>query len=234
MSEAVEQDVTQEVVTPDQPDADGNQQAVAVQEAPKEDLQEKNWRAARMRMEEQSHQIRLLTEELESIRRQQHKAIEPEEDQDLTETEKRLSKQIKELQRTVSEKEEIGKQREADYTLDRLRTRYTDFDEVMDPENITYLKNNNAALAKAIARLKDDPYEQALAAYEALKNTEWFKQRHTMKDKAQLEANSKKPVSVQSVRKQGPLSEANRFINGLTPELKKQLQKEMAESRKGA
>jgi uncharacterized coiled-coil protein SlyX len=234
MSETVEQDVVQEVVTPDQPEADKPQEVAPVREAPTAEFQEKNWRAMRMSMEEQSHQIRLLTDELESIRRQQHKAPEPEEDHDLTETEKRLSKQIKELQRVVSEKEEIGKQREADYTLDRLRGKYADFDEVMDPENITYLKNNNAALAKAIARLKDDPYEQGIAAYEALKNTEWFKQRHTMKDKAQLEANSKKPVSVQAVRKQGPLSEANRFINGLTPELKKSLQQEMAQARKGA
>lgn len=234
MSETLEQDVVQEVITPDQAEADEPQQAVAVREAPKEDPSEKNWRAARMRMEEQSHQIRLLTDELESIRRQQHKAIEPEEDQDLTETEKRLSKQIKELQKVVSEKEEIGKQRDADYTVDRLRGKYADFDEVMDPENITYLKNNNAALAKAIARLKDDPYEQGLAAYEALRHTEWYKQRHTMKDKAQLDANAKKPISVQAVRKQGPLSEANRFVNGLTPELKKALQKEMADSRKGA
>ncbi len=55
-----------------------------------------------------------------------------------------------------------------------------------------------------------------------------------MQDKAKLDQNVKKPMSVQAVRKQGALSEANSFANGLTPELKKSLLAEMASARKGA
>lgn len=234
MSETLEADVVQEVVTPEQEQvADVPQEAVApVPEEPKEDPQEKNWRAARLKMEEQAHQLRLLQQELESVRRQQApKAPEPEpEEEYLTDSERKLAAQIKELRKMVNQ----NQAKESDYMLDRLRSKYADFDEVMSPENITYLQTNNAALARAIASLKDNPYEQGLAAYDALKNTDWYKQRHTMEDKARMDANAKKPMSVQAVRKQGPLAEANRFTNGLTPELKKALLKEMAESRKGA
>lgn len=233
MSETLELDVQQqEVVTPEQEQADVPQAEVqqSVREEPKEDPQEKNWRAARLKMEEQSHQLRLLQQELDSVRRQSApKAPEPEEEY-LTDSEKKLASKIKDLERIVNQTQA----KESDYMLDRLRGKYADFDDVMSPENITYLQTNNAALARAIASLKDNPYEQGLAAYDALKNTDWYKQRHTMEDKAKMDANAKKPLSVQAVRKQGPLSEANRFVNGLTPELKKTLLKEMAESRKGA
>ena len=54
-----------------------------------------------------------------------------------------------------------------------------------------------------------------------------------MQDKARIEQNAKKPVSVQAVRKQGVLSEANQFAMG-SPEHKKALFKEMQEARKRA
>jgi hypothetical protein len=241
MSEILEQlDASPEVIAPEQEQAPMSeaQQAPVQPEPPKEDMQDKNWRAARARMEEQSRAISdqqrhidLLTRELEQLRTAFPKQAEASEDlSEFTDSERKLYHEIKALKGELHQ----TKSKESTYVVDRLRAKYTDFDEVVTPENIEYLKTNNAALAKALARLQDDPYEQGLAAYDALKKTEWYQQRHTMQDKAKLEANSKKPVSVQSVRKQGALSEANQFANGLTPELKKQLLKEMAESRKGA
>lgn len=234
MSEVLDQlDAAPEVITPEQeqvsvPEAESAPAPKPV-EPPKEDIQEKNWKAARARMEEQTRQIQLLQHELELVRKSQGPKEEDEE-QYLTDSERKLNQKIKALEQKVQQKEA----KEADYVVDRLRSKYPDFDDVVNSENITYLQTNNAALAKALASLKDDPYEQGLAAYDALRKTEWFQQRHTMQDKAKLEQNSKKPMSVQAVRKQGALSEANTFANGLTPELKKQLQKEMAEARKGA
>lgn len=196
-----------------------------------EDIQEKNWRAARHKMEEQSHQIMQLQHELELLRsRNTPKQEEPEEDEFLTDSERKLNQKIKSLEAMVKK----NKVSEQDYVIERLRGKYADFDEVLSPENINYLKQNNPAMAKALASLQDDPYEQGLAAYDTLKNTEWYRNRHTMQDKQKIDENLKKPTSVQAVRKQGALADANRFANGLTPELKKALQKEMAEARKGA
>lgn len=241
MSEVLDQlDVTPEVITPEEDNASGPEAEAAPGpvETPKEDPQEKNWRAARARMEEdararrmQEQQIELLKQEVELLRKTVPQAKEPEEDlSHFTETEKQLYAEIKNLKKELVK----AKPNEVDYALDRLRSKYSDFDDVMNPENISYLQTNNAALAKALASLKDSPYEQGMAAYEALRKTEWYQQRNTMEDKQKLEQNLKKPVSVQAVRKQGALSEANRFDRGLTPELKKQLQQEMAQARKGA
>ena len=233
MSEVLDQlDVAPEVIAPEQEQANASETEQAPEkthEPPKEDLQEKNWRAARSRMEEQTRQIQVLQHELELVRRSQPTPKEPEEEY-LTDSERRLDQKIKALEQKVKQKEA----KEADYVVDRLKSKYPDFDDVVNPENITYLQTNNAALAKALASLKDEPYEQGIAAYDALKKTEWYQQRHTMQDKAKLEQNVKKPMSVQSVRKQGALSEANTFANGLTKELKASLLKEMAEARKGA
>lgn len=201
-------------------------------EVPKEDPQEKNWRAARMRYEELRHQNQLLQQELEFVRKQQSQVSskdEPDEEEYLTDSEKKLNQKIKSLESKL----EKTLSKEQDFTIDRLRSKFTDFDEVLSLENVNFLKENNPALAKAIYSLKDDPYEQGLAAYEALKNTSWYKQKQLMEEKTKIEQNSKKPMSVQAVRKQGALSEANRFANGLTPELRKSLQQEMAQARKG-
>ncbi len=236
MSEVLDQlDVAPEVISQEQeqasvPEAESAAPEPKPVEPPKEDMQDKNWRAARARMEDQSRHIQLLERELELIRKTQSMVPKDEEEEYLTESEKKLNKKIQALETKIQQKEA----KESDYVVDRLRSKYPDFDDVVNPENIQYLQTNNAALAKALASLKDDPYEQGLAAYDALRKTEWFQQRHTMQDKAKLEQNVKKPMSVQAVRKQGALSEANTFANGLTPELKKQLQKEMASARKGA
>jgi len=232
MSTELEQDATQEVINPGQEEAHDPQeieQPVA-NEVPKEDLQDRNWKQARSKMDEQSHQIRMLQQELELLRNHNPQKVEPEEDEYLTDSERKLAQKIKALEAVVR-KTQVQDQ---DAVIDRLRGKFGDFDEVMNPENIAYLKQNNPALAKALYSLREEPYEQGLAAYDALKNTEWFKQRHTMQDKERIDQNLKKPTSVQAVRKQGALSDSNRFVNGLTPELKKALQNEMAQARKGA
>lgn len=232
------QDEQPELIAPEPEQANDPQtaQQEAPHEHPKEDAQERNWRAARSRMEEQARLIKMqetqlqqMQQMLQELRSTSKEASEPEEEY-FTDTEKKLYKEIKTLKASLDEQ----KSKEADIVVDRLRARFPDFDAVVNPENISYLQTNNAPLAKAIAAMKGDPYEQGLAAYELLKKTDWYLERQTMQDKAKLEENSKKPMSVQAVRKQGPLAEANRFAGGLTPELKKQLQQEMAAARKGA
>ena len=82
--------------------------------------------------------------------------------------------------------------------------------------------------------MKDDPYQQGLAAYKLLKKTDYYLNRDAMKEQKKIQQNQTKPPSVNQVRKGGPLAEANRFDRGLTPELRKQLWQEMQDARKGA
>lgn len=235
MSEVLDQlDAAPEIIAPEQESANMSEEETAPAprpvEPPKqlEDMQEKNWRAARSQMADQQRHIQTLQQELELVRKAQ--APKEPEEEFLTDSERRLNEKIKMLDQKLKQNEA----KNADYVVERLKSKYADFDDVVNAENITYLQTNNAALAKALASLQGDPYEQGIAAYDVLRKTEWYQQRHTMQDKAKLDQNVKKPMSVQAVRKQGALSEANSFANGLTPELKKSLLAEMASARKGA
>lgn len=238
MEQATELDVEQEVIAPGQ-----EQETTEEQKPTHEEIQEQNWKSARSRMEEQARQLseqnRLMSQmahELENLRRMQTpKAQEPDEDEEyLTDSEKKLNRKIKSLEQMLHEQVITKRQMSIEEADEALRAKLADYDEVMSPQNLEFLKKNNRALFKAISSLEKDPYEQGLAAYDALKSTSWFQSRASMADKEKLDQNTKKPMSVQAVRKQSPLAEANKFANGLTPELKKVLLAEMNEARKRA
>lgn len=238
MEQATELDEVQEVIEP------GQEQETAEEQKPThEEIQEQNWKSARSRMEEQTRQIneqhRLMSQmanELENLRKMQTtKVQEPDEDEEyLTDSEKKLNRKIRSLEQKLDQQVITKRQMSIQEADEALREKLSDYDEVMSPQNLEFLKKNNRALFKAISSLEKDPYEQGLAAYDALKSTSWFQSRASMADKEKLEQNIKKPMSVQAVRKQSPLSEANKFANGLTPELKKVLLAEMNDARKRA
>lgn len=231
MSEAEVVDVVQDVVAPES--AEVTEQPQETSEAPKpveESPQEKNWRSARQKMDEQTRHIQGLETELNNIRASLTPKVVEQEPEFLTETEKKLYHKMKDLEERLEKKTAI----DPDAIVERVRSRFSDFESVVTPENLSNLKQNEPELAHSLISLKDDPYKQAIAAYKLIKRSEWYQDGTTMADKQRAIENSKKPVSVQAVRKQGALSDANRFANGLTPELKKSLLKEMSEARKGA
>lgn len=222
----------QEVITPE------DQEAPAEAKPVEESYQDRNWKEARSRLEEQSRHINeqsrmmaQMSQELEELRKQK---VPDEEEEYLTESEKKLNRKIKDLEKKLDQSSQMKRSMTMEEANEALQEKFADFDEVLAPENLEYLKKNNRALFKAIVSLKDDPYEQGMAAYEALKNTRYYQERATMADKEKVAENSKKPISTQSIRKQGPLSEANKFAAGLTPELKKVLLQEMRDAAKRA
>lgn len=194
-----------------------------------EEGQERNWRNIRQQMKDKDEETRRLRQEMEEMRQELRSQSKPqapkEEEQWLTDTERRLAGELKEVKSRLQKNE-------SDLVTDRLKMRYPDFENVVNAETITQLKRDNPSLAKAIASMQGDHYDQAVAAYEILKRSGYTQDGQEMYDKAKIEKNQKKPVSVQAVRKEGPLGEANRFALGLTPELKKQLNREMAEASK--
>lgn len=200
-----------------------------------DDGKDKNWRQARQRMREKNEELHsmrqqmgLMAQHLQELRSTQKKAPEPVDEPWLTETEKRLHNELNEVKGYV----EKIRAKESDYVIERLRGRFNDFDSVVNVDNVKQLQRDNPALAKAIASMQGDQYEQGLAAYEILKRSGYQQDGQAMYDKEKLEKNTKKPVSVQAVRKEGPLAEANRFAMGLTPALQKELNKEMTEASK--
>lgn len=113
-----------------------------------------------------------------------------------------------------------------------LKAKFPDFDQVVSVENVEYLQENEPELARSLQSLKDDPYALGVAAYKLLKRSDVYQDRQVLSDKKRATDNLKKPAS-QSTIARSPISEANKFAQGLTPELKKQLYEEMRSAARG-
>lgn len=112
-----------------------------------------------------------------------------------------------------------------------LRLRYPDLDQVLSNENLELFEQQEPELAETLTALQGDPIKMRVAAYKMIKKT-LNKDTPPSTEKTKAENNSKKPVSVQSVGKgsSSAIGNISAFENGLTPELKKQLYKEMQEA----
>lgn len=115
---------------------------------------------------------------------------------------KMLAKEIKSLKKDLRTKD-------AATAEDRVRMHYSDYNSVVTTENIELLKKQKPMLAKSIAGTQD-PYEQAVAAYESLKEIN----RGDLSagfEKKQAEENSQKPRSVNAISQTSPMADVNQF-----------------------
>ena len=92
------------------------------------------------------------------------------------------------------------------------------------------LKESDPEIAASLSYLSSDPYLQATTAYKYLKkiNTGQAYEEKMVKDRVNKNLQKPKPT-VPAMRSQA-LGEAQRFANGLTPDLQKALWKEMNEA----
>jgi hypothetical protein len=194
---------------------------------------EHNWAEANRLIKEQKRELRELKDQLQAP-----KVAPPEEDElsKLAHDDILTVAQAKKLVLREAEKiaENAIRKREAATVDERLATKFTDFSEVVSKENIELLKTQEPELALGLWRLQDDPYAQGIAAYKLMKKLGISKGEEDVAEKKKAVENSKKPVSVNAVTKSSAIGNAHLFENGLTPELKAALRKEMDEARKRA
>lgn len=240
MSDEVEESVEQEIAQAAAP-AEESSNAQEMQKAQafakkSQDDQDRNWKEARRKMQELEARVR---EQDELIRKQS--APKPEEDElsklgdeDIItygQHKKATAKLAKEIAAQVI------KEHEASTVDERLNLKYPDFAQVVTKENIELLKENEPELAESLSYYPD-PFKQGIAVYKLLKKagvTEGEVVANTStKEKERATKNSQKPVSVNAVTKQSAIGNAHMFENGLTPELKASLLKEMKEASKRA
>ena len=184
---------------------------------------EYNWSETRRKMAE-----------LERITREQQEVInqltaqKPKED-DLSEDDLLTVKQLNRVnaRRDEATLKELQRQKE-----EILRLRYPDIDQILSRENLDVFQEQEPELAESLAALQGDPVKLKVAAYKMIKKT-IGKDTTPSTEKIKAESNSRKPVSVQSVGKGSAISNISSYDTELTPELKKQLYKEMQEARKG-
>lgn len=221
----------EEVVQPHEQEAQQGQSPEVETQAQEKEVsdKEKNFLRLRETKEQLERENRELRKYLESQSKTSAPAEEPEEDfgvedEDLVEGKvvKKLFKEIKNL-RTTYEQEKLA-------TIpDRLRSKFPDFDQVVSVENVEKLKQTEPELYASITSGKD-LYAKGVSAYKTLRAMGIVKDDPYMDQKEQVQKNQSRPVSTQAIKGQGALADANIFAKGLTPELRKQLQKEMSQA----
>ncbi len=227
-TENVAEEVQQEGVIP--PPMENTSPALPTQETSEnleENSKEYNFKKLRETNRQLEERVRKSEETLNSIaasNQQSTSSIEENEigEEDLVEG--------KHLKKAITKIEEMIVQKEMEAIPDKLRGRFSDFDEVVTQENLNKLKDTEPEMYRTI-RTGTDLFAKGIAAYKTLKSLGIVQEdKNYMKHKEQVQSNHKKPLSAQSINGAGALHEANIFANGLTPELQKQLRKEMAEA----
>lgn len=168
----------------------------------------------------------------ERLSKYEQQAAEPEYGADDLVEGKHLKKEMDGVKAQLKAYQQKTKDDADEY---KLRSTYTDFDKVFNAENIARLKESDPEFAEAIASSQSSLYSRCATTYKKIKDMGLYVEDKHVKEKAKAQENAAKPRPMNSVSPQqgdSPLSMANAFANGLTPDLKKQLWKEMQNASK--
>lgn len=190
---------------------------------PSESSQEYNWRQLRekaQRAEEENRQLR------EYLRQQTAPQKAPEEEASIEIADDDLV-EGRHVKKILSRVEGMLKKQEAASVPDRLQARFPDFNSVVTPENVTRLQEEQPEIFASIGA-NPHLFDRGVAAYKLIKALD--AKQGAAAEKAVIEANRSRPGSSQGAVKQSPLSNADRFASGLTPQLKAELLKEMEDA----
>lgn len=226
---SVEEEVPQAVAEANEPEV--QQVEETPQEKKRRNDAEYNWAEARRKMQELESKNREMQEQLHKIvqpQKPQEDELDKLADDDII-TKAHARKMAERMARDIAK--EVLRERENSTVDERLKLKYPDFADVVTPENIEFLKQNEPELAESLS-LNPNPYAVGVAAYKLIKKLSPEEGAMVSREKEKAIKNAAKPVSVNSVTKASAIGSAHIFENGLTPELKKQLWKEMEDSRK--
>lgn len=144
----------------------------------REAAKERDWRAMRQRQKEMEYAIQQKDAMLEKLlaNHQQPQArqefVEPDEpDEEYIPAGKVKGiarKTVQPLEQKIQALEAKIAQQEQDKLIGSLRTKYSDFDDVVNVETLEMLEKNEPELAATIAQFKD-PYKMGLHSYKYIK-----------------------------------------------------------------
>lgn len=227
--ENVAEEIAQQETPPDvvQPHESEGQESSSHQS--QESDKDRNFRELRESKRQVESELRELREQMDRIARSQAPAPQEEEEPELSDDDLVEGKHLK---RYIKRLESRLEQQAAASVPDRLKSKFSDFDQVVTPENVEKLKQAEPEMYATLVSGKD-LYTKGVSAYKALKSFGIVKTDPYIADKESVQKSHSRPMSAQAVKGQGALHEANAFAKGLTPELRKQLYQEMIEASKG-
>lgn len=218
------------------------QQEQAEQEQPEQTLSKReqsfrNLRQAKEQAEREREEYSRRLQELEQKVNQQSQSQQDKSEDDpqlapddLVEW-KHVKKNFDKLNNKLKEYEQKSQMTAAET---RLRNDYPDIDSVVTQENLQKLAKEYPEIAQSL-NSNQDIYSKGSGAYKLIKQFGIGRSEEYDQQKQQTHENLEKPRPTSSVQPQKgstPLENANAFANGLTPDLKKQLWKEMKEASK--
>jgi len=193
-----------------------------------------NWRALR----EKADRAEQISKENEDLQRriQKYESSGPQDrpqkeevvlgDEDLVE-----NRHLKELEKKIAQQFQKQDQQHADSSI---RNEFPDYETVVNNDTLGTLRDADPDLAQSILS-NPNYYSKIKSAYKAIKMYGFVKNDAYKKQHEKVQANASKPRPLSSVAPQqgeSPLSRANAFGEGLTPELLKELWREMQACRK--
>jgi hypothetical protein len=235
-TEGVEEQEVAQVAPPTDSAESAEEKQKAETFAKKSEDQDRNWKETRRKMQELERRAK-EQEELISQLKAPQKASQEDELDKLGDEDIVTKGQARKLATKMAEEiaQRVIRERENATVEERLNLKFQDFNQVVTRENIELLKETEPELAMSLSH-NSDQYSQGIAAYKLLKRlgigTEEMP-KEQVREKQKAIANSQKPISVNAVTKTSAIGNAHMFENGLTKELKEQLNREMKNAIKG-
>jgi len=207
-----------------------------------EDPQERNWRELRRKEQEAQQKLKVQDEFIRNLIEAQkahpRQTEQPREEVDpFAEipddefTSKGQTRQMIQRDARAIAREEFNRleqERDRARFAERLKARYSDFDEIVNPETIAILEQQEPELATTIADLKD-PYKMGVQTYKFIKAMNLYQaepeNRHAREVKKKIDKNEKAVQSPQAYNKR-PMAQAFSMAN-MSKEEKTRLYEEM-------
>lgn len=227
--------VTQEVA----PSETSPQESIQTQETPIDSKQERNWRQMRLKNDELEKKAKAQEEVISALLRQQTQPqhVRQEEIDELDSIPdadyipkgyvKKLLKKETELIKKEAREEALRlmeEQERANFHV-KLKNKFADFDDVVTPETLELLEQNDPELATSIAEMKD-PYKMGMQTYKYIKSLGLSDKVNSHKRSKEvdkrLDQNSKTVQSPQAYDKR-PMAQTFQ----MTEQMKQDLWKEM-------
>lgn len=203
-----------------------------------ESSQAKNFRQLKEAKERAERERDELLKHIQTQQRPQQESESVDEDFDINPDDivegKHLKKYYEKIKKLEKKLQQTQQQSVAMTTEAKLKAQFPDFDKVVNKDNIESLKYAYPELANTL-NASTDLYSTAVSAYTMIKKLGIAQEDLYEADRERVQKNAAKPkplVSIAPQKSESPLSNANAFANGLTPELQKQLWKEMQDLRK--
>ncbi|TET75285.1 MAG: hypothetical protein E3J43_08560 [Candidatus Heimdallarchaeota archaeon] len=145
----------------------------------------------------------------------------------------------KHLKKGLSEIRDLIRKTELNTVPDKLKARFENFDNVVSKESLEKFRKIEPELYQTLqvdrgANLSaEELFTKGVSAYKMIKSFGISPEnKEFTSKKEQVQSNHRKPMSAQAIHGSGAIHEANAFANGLTPDLRTQLNKEMIEAAK--